>query len=162
MGVAPQAVALGHPRALGLAARLAAELLPQGSDAAIRRESLVLALLAEVGTVRAKSSRAAPAWLASARAQLDEALGSEIRIGEVARTAGVHPVHLARVFRQFTGLTPGDYLRRRRLDYACTLLRETRRPMVEIALACGFVDQSHFATAFRRAYCVTPRLFRQG
>ena len=162
MGVAQHAIALGHPRALGLASSLAAEFLTPGSDAAIRRESWVLALLAEVATGQARSARQAPSWLALAREQLDEALGSEIRIGDVAREAGVHPVHLARVFRQFTGLTPGDYLRRRRLDYACTLLRETRRPMAEIALCCGFADQSHFATAFRRAYRVTPRLFRQG
>jgi AraC family transcriptional regulator len=70
-------------------------------------------------------------------------------------------VHLARVFRRCLGVTPGDYLRGRRLAHARALLRETRRPILDIAVACGFVDQSHFTSAFKRAFGVTPRDFRR-
>jgi AraC family transcriptional regulator len=153
-------VALRSARALGLAERLAASVEDTGTDATIRRESLVLALLEEIGTARDPRSHDPPAWLAIARAQLDAALGGEISIGEIARQAGVHPVHLARVFRRCMGITPGDYVRQRRLAHARTLLVETRLPQSEIAQTCGFVDQSHFATAFRRAFGVTPRTFR--
>ncbi len=161
-GVAPQPVALRSDAALAIAGELAATELNGGSDATLRRESLALALLSEVATAQHVAPRGAPAWLASARAQLDDTLGGEIRIAEVARNAGVHPVHLARVFRQCVGMSPGDYLRHRRLEHARTLLRATRRPMSEIALTCGFVDQSHFTTAFRRAYRVTPSVYRLG
>jgi AraC family transcriptional regulator len=93
--------------------------------------------------------------------RIDDALGSDIRIADIAREAGVHPVHLARVFRQCTGVSPADYLRHRRLAHACTLLRETRRPLADIALTCGFVDQSHFSTTFRRAFSRTPTAYRE-
>ncbi|MFZ2988917.1 helix-turn-helix domain-containing protein [Ideonella sp.] len=161
-GVAPQAIALKAAGALALAERLTTELGHEGVDAALTHESLVLALLAEVATQRAREWRDAPAWLTIARERLDDALGEEIRMAEIASVAGVHPVHLARVFRQFVGMTPADYLRQRRLACARTLLRETRRPIAEIALACGFVDQSHFTTAFRRACRQTPGAFRSG
>jgi AraC family transcriptional regulator len=158
--VAPRAVALRSPEALALAERLVAACVSRSSDATLRRESLVLALLAQVSTSRVTDTRDAPAWLAIARARLDEALGTEISIGEVAREAGVHPVHLARVFRKFVGISPAEYLRQRRLAHARALLCETRRPLSDIALTCGFVDQPHFSTAFRRAYGVTPLAYR--
>lgn len=161
-GLAARAVALRSHEVLSLAERLAGELRSGGSDAGLRRESLALTLLTEVATSQESASRDAPSWLAIACAQLDDALGSELSIGEIARVAGVHPVHLARVFRRFMGVSPGDYLRQRRLEHARTLLRATSRPMTEIALSCGFVDQSHFTTAFRRAYRVTPGMYRQG
>jgi AraC family transcriptional regulator len=69
-------------------------------------------------------------------------------------------VHLARVFRRHLGCTPGDYLRRRRLERAAVLLRETARPLSDVALHCGFADQSHFANAFKRHTGVTPGSYR--
>ena len=70
-------------------------------------------------------------------------------------------MHLARVFRLHLGCTPGDYLRRRRLARAAVLLRETARPLSDVALACGFADQSHLAHAFRRHAGVSPGAFRR-
>jgi AraC family transcriptional regulator len=158
--ITPRAVALTSASAHALAHRLA---LASGDriDDALQRESLALALLSEVATTPNASIRSAPAWLSIAREQLDDALGSDIRIADIAREAGVHPVHLARVFRQCTGVSPADYLRHRRLAHACTLLRETRRPLADIALTCGFVDQSHFSTTFRRAFSRTPTAYRE-
>ena len=83
-----------------------------------------------------------------------------MRVAEFARAAGVHPVHLARVFRQYLGCTPGDYLRRPRLERAAVLLRETPRPLSDVALSCGFADQSHLANAFKRHTGVTPGAYR--
>jgi AraC family transcriptional regulator len=155
----PRAVALTSVHAHSLAHRLAT-VSDDHVDDALQRESLALALLSEVTATRPAPHRSAPGWLSVACEQLDDALGSDIRIADIAREAGVHPVHLARMFRLSTGVTPGDYLRQRRLAHACTLLRESRRPLSDIALTCGFVDQSHFATAFRRAYRVTPSAYR--
>lgn len=66
--------------------------------------------------------------------------------------AGVHPVHLCREFRRHYRVTIGDFLRSLRIDRARTLLINTRDPICDIALACGFADQSHFSTTFK-----TPR-----
>jgi AraC family transcriptional regulator len=159
-GIASRAVAVTSPPAHVLARRAARACATAGGGGTLELESLALALLDEVAATRIAPLRDAPAWLGVARQVLDDALGDEIRIDRLAREVGVHPVHLARVFRRCIGVTPGDYLRGRRLAHARALLRETRRPISDIAVACGFVDQSHFTSAFKRAFGVTPRAFR--
>lgn len=70
--------------------------------------------------------------------------------------AGVHPVHLARVFRKFTGCSPAEFVRQRRLERAQVLVRDTMRPLADIAASCGYADQSHFSNVFRRETGHTP------
>jgi AraC family transcriptional regulator len=83
------------------------------------------------------------------------------RLSELAAAADVHPVHFARAFRARYGRSPGEYLRHCRLERACALLRDLRTPLADIAAQCGYVDQSHFSHAFRRAYRLTPTAFRR-
>jgi AraC-like DNA-binding protein len=66
--------------------------------------------------------------------------------------------------RKFCGsfhLTPQKYLRRLRLGIASRTLVYTRRSLVEVALACGFADQSHFTREFKRYFGRTPRAYRE-
>jgi AraC family transcriptional regulator len=152
---------LSDPDALRLAHRLASECASGTNGAALASESLALGLVSAAIPPGESAARVPPRWLARARELLDDQCGQEVRIAELARAAGVHPVHLARVFRRFMGCTPGDYLRRRRLERAGVLLRETTRPLSELALNCGFADQSHFARAFKRHTGVTQGAFRR-
>ncbi|HEY0928491.1 MAG TPA: helix-turn-helix transcriptional regulator, partial [Gemmatimonas sp.] len=131
-----------------------------GGDASLTRHALTLELLSHVSATDDAQHVAAPVWLRVACEQLDDSLGGNCSIADVARTAGVHPVHLARVFRQHMGMSPADYLRRRRLEQARSLLRCTVRSLSDIALTCGFNDQSHFSNAFRAAHGMTPSAFR--
>jgi AraC family transcriptional regulator len=156
-----RAMTVSAPPAHLLARRLVDSCARGDRADALQRDSLALELLDAVAELQRESSRRAPAWLARAREQLDDALGCDVGVADVAREVGVHPVHLARVFRQYHGKTPGDYLRRRRLEYAASLLRETNRPISDLAISCGFVDQSHLTTAFRRAFRMTPTVYRR-
>ena len=122
--------------------------------------SLVSMRYEDQGRTRQKQ-RTREHLLAVARELLDDRCGEAVRVTELARAAGVHPVHLARVFRQHLGCTPGEYLRRRRLERAAVLLRETARPLSDVALHCGFADQSHLAHAFRRHAGVSPGAYRR-
>jgi AraC family transcriptional regulator len=54
----------------------------------------------------------------------------------------------------------GEYLRRLRIERATALLRDTRMPIAEIALVCGFSSQAHLTTMFRKTVGTTPRRFR--
>lgn len=158
----PVATALADPDALAIARRLASAVSRAEPDESVMQpESLALTLVACAATSRASSGGSPPRWLAVAREQLDDRCGEAVSMAELAQGAGVHPVHLARVFRQHVGCTPGDYLRRRRLERAAVLLRETRWPLSDIALHCGFGDQSHFANAFKRYSGATPREYRR-
>ncbi len=85
-----------------------------------------------------------------------------VSLEEMARAAELSRFHLVRLFREFVGQTPAAYARARRIERSQQLLRSSDLPISEIALACGFADQSHFTAAFVRATGVTPGAYRQG
>ena len=81
-------------------------------------------------------------------------------LAEIAGAAGVHRVHLSREFRRYFSTTVGEFLRRKRIEHACQLVSTTEMPLAEIAMTCGFSDQSHLARHFRHMLGTTPREFR--
>jgi AraC family transcriptional regulator len=101
-----------------------------------------------------------PAWLAHALEMIRDTSRDELSVASLARSFDVHPVHLARMFRAFVGATPSEVLRAERLSRAARLLSTTRRPLSEIAQACGFTDQSHMNRLFQRAFAVPPGRYR--
>jgi AraC family transcriptional regulator len=102
-----------------------------------------------------------PWWLERAREQIIGGLRPASGIVDLARDAGVHPVHLTRAFRKFFGQSPGVMSRRVRMKKAASLLARTSAPICDIALECGFSDQAAFTKAFRRAAAVSPLAFRR-
>jgi AraC family transcriptional regulator len=66
-----------------------------------------------------------------------------------------------RAFRESVGATPYQWLLGQRIDHARRLLSGTNLPLVEIALTCGFVDQSHFTRVFGRAEGLSPGRWRR-
>ncbi len=123
-------------------------------------EGLALELLAF--TVRqARMPRSYPGWLKLAHELMNDRYAETIRVTEIAQIVGVHPVHLSRTFRQFFGCSPGEFIRGCRLRAATTLLRQSTFPLVEIAIRCGFSDQSQFTKSFNKASGMTPGEFRK-
>jgi transcriptional regulator GlxA family with amidase domain len=74
----------------------------------------------------------------------------------LARLAGVSVRQLERLFRGHLGETLTSYYRNLRLDRARALLMQTPLPLVEIAMACGFVDASHFGRAYTKRFGHPP------
>src|ERR1700722_5865436 len=105
--------------------------------------------------------RLAPRWFGRVKERLHEGFREPVRMRDLAREAGVHPVHLARVFRRFEKRTPGEYQQRLQLRAACELLRDPEWPLAVIAAECGFSDQSHFTRIFRKLAGTTPAQFRR-
>lgn len=140
--------------AQALAMRLVKELAHWEPWSPLVAEAICLELAASAARVRDEQS--APRWLAIAREMLHDGTPT---VAEIAEACGVHPVHLARTFRRFFGCTPGAYLRRARVERAAAMLRG-RLGLSEVALRCGFADQSHMTHAFRAALGVTPGALR--
>lgn len=92
---------------------------------------------------------------------IEEHIGEKISLGALSSVAGLSPNHFARAFQQSVGIPPHQYLLRRRLEHVGQMLRETRLPLSQIALAAGFSDQSHLARHFRRMTGVSPSLARR-
>lgn len=156
------AVALpDRPCVLGPGTAGTADRLAASDDDDVGLESLCVELLAAAADrVRGESTRTPP-WLWRARERIHDDCGADLVLSDIAAAAGVHPVHLTRAFRRHFGCTPGDYLRRCRLNKAARLLAETHNNLAGIAADCGYADQPHFAHAFRAAFGVSPRQYRR-
>ena len=102
-----------------------------------------------------------PRWLPRVKERMHEGFRDRLRMSDLAREAGVHPVHLARVFRRFERRTPRAYQLHLQVRAACKLLRDPEWPLAAVAADCGFSDQSHFSRIFRRIAGTTPARFRQ-
>lgn len=96
----------------------------------------------------------------SAKMVLAGAPGSPHRLGEVARSFGVSPSHLAHVFRAEVGLPMHQYLLHVRMAVALDRLSAGAADLSRLALDLGFATHSHFSAAFRQYFGVAPRVAR--
>ena len=140
--------------------RLFAAFKSKGDDS-LAIEGHVFELLAAITDSDHAPEQTAPRWLSRVKERLHEEFRERPRMRDLAREAGVHPVHLARAFRKFEKWSPGEYQLRLQLRAACELLRDPEWPLAQIAAECGFADQSHFTRVFRRMAATTPLRFRQ-
>jgi AraC family transcriptional regulator len=151
---------IASPQASVLARRLVMEFRERDEAAAIAISGLVLEVLAESVRASGSTSRSTPKWLLRARAVIEAQFLQVPSLGAIARDVGVHPVHLSREFRRYFNCTVGEYMRKLRIDHAARLLASTSTPLAEIAEVCGFADQSHFSSSFKRTVGSTPARFR--
>ncbi|MEG3048604.1 MAG: AraC family transcriptional regulator [Thermomonas sp.] len=148
--------------ALPSAYRLWRQLSEADDVAPLAIESELQELLARSAGVSEPSARASDIpWLAHARARLQDDVGSVPGIADLAREAGLHPVYFARAFRRAYGCSPGDFLRRRRVETAIAVLCGGMRPLADVAGSCGFADQSHMSHALQRAIGLSPLQVRR-
>jgi AraC family transcriptional regulator len=142
--------------------RLNAELRAADDVSGASIEALVLDVAAKAAQRAAPVVRNGrpPAWLLGAEELLRARFRQPLVLSDIAYETGVHPVHLARVFHRVFGQTMGDYVRARRIEFACRSMREAAAPLSTIARAAGFADQSHFCRTFRRLIGMTPSQYR--
>jgi AraC family transcriptional regulator len=88
-------------------------------------------------------------------------LAQNISLGDLAAVVGLSVSHFKVLFREATGLSPHQYLIRRRVERAKTLLGESELPISEIATHTGFAHQSHLARHMYRVLGVSPRDLRE-
>src|SRR5215472_15303257 len=122
----------------------------------------VESLLAEIlsFTAAPRVSRYAPAWLSRVLDKLQAEHCRRLTLDELSREAGVHPVHLSRVFRRCVGEGIGEHVHRLRVRTACERLLAPDISLSELSFSTGFADQSHFTRAFRKITGTTPAAFR--
>ena len=150
---------LGSPTASWVGSRLLAEMERPDSASSIAVTGLVLTMIAELNRAPAIRNRA-PHWLRSAANRLRDEWAYPPPIASLAEAAGIHPVYFARVFRKEFQCTPGEFVRRRRIEWARDQLSSGTRSISEIAHAAGFADQSHLVRTFKRHTGLTPSAYR--
>jgi AraC family transcriptional regulator len=124
-------------------------------------ESLLAELVGYAGRLPKEETRQSPAWLARVMGKLQVEHCEKVTLDELSGEAGVHPVHLSRVFRRFVGEGIGEYVHRLRIRTACERLLAPEATLADVSFAVGFADQSHFCRVFRRITGMTPQTFRR-
>ncbi|HEX8687874.1 MAG TPA: AraC family transcriptional regulator [Pyrinomonadaceae bacterium] len=143
--------------------RLRAEFHAADEESPAAIEGLALELIAETSRRRRAAAKGGPPrWLRQARELLDEGFGGPLSLSAVAAAVGVHPVHLAHTFRRHYRCSVGEYLRRRRVEFACRRIASSKDPLADVALAAGFSSQSHLSRVFKRVTGMTPAEYRAG
>jgi len=87
---------------------------------------------------------------------IEQQLQSPITLLDLAREAGYSPWHIGRMFREVTGKSPFEYIRRRRLTQAALLMRDNKRKVLDVALDFEFDSQEGFTRAFSREFGISP------
>jgi AraC family transcriptional regulator len=119
----------------------------------LRRYAAAIAVRGGDGRLSTPQLRAALDFIAAH-------LADNPSLAEVSAATALSPYHFARRFKASLGVSPHQFMLRARVERAKTLLADRRHSLVEIGLATGFANQSHFTTAFRRLVGVTPKRYR--
>ena len=97
-----------------------------------------------------------------AKELMSATLQQEISLSHLASECDLSVRHFVRAFRRSTGTSPHQWLLKRRVDHARGLLENRGLSLTEVALACGFADQSHFTRVFTTVVGISPGAWRRG
>jgi AraC family transcriptional regulator len=111
--------------------------------------------------VRQASGGLAPWQVSRAQEMISAGLDGNIALATIAKECGLSVSHFSRAFRQSTGVPPHAWLLQRRIDASKAMLADRKLALAEVALQCGFADQSHFTRIFSRSVGVSPGLWRR-
>jgi AraC family transcriptional regulator len=88
-------------------------------------------------------------------------LDGKVSLAEMATACGLTSSYFARAFKCSTGLPPHRWLLKKRIEKSQNLMLHTNLTLLEIALTCGFTDQSHFTRVFVRHCALNPSSWRR-
>ncbi|WEK18262.1 MAG: AraC family transcriptional regulator [Candidatus Pedobacter colombiensis] len=100
-------------------------------------------------------------WCQQLREILNDEWSENHSLAELSKRLTVHPVTISRYFTKYFGCTYGDYVRRLRISKSLPLIRLGNRSLTEIAIICGFADQSHFIRVFKHYTGINPKHFQK-
>lgn len=87
-------------------------------------------------------------------------LDEKIELEEIARLLNISQYYFCRLFRQSMGISPYQYVIEQRIQKAKVLLKQNKLSLAEIALECGFSNQSQMTRHFSQKMGITPRVYR--
>lgn len=87
-------------------------------------------------------------------------LDGDIRLSTLAAMIGMSPFYFCHLFKRLMGISPHQYVIQQRVERAKLLLKQSDRSIADIALECGFGNQSHLTKQFKKQYGLTPKKYR--
>lgn len=99
--------------------------------------------------------------LREAIAYIQEHLGEEISLEAIATHLNMSQYYFCHLFKQSMGVSPYQYVLQQRINKAKQLLKQRQFAIADIALECGFANQTHLTKHFRKLTGVTPKVYRE-
>jgi AraC family transcriptional regulator len=93
--------------------------------------------------------------------RIEHSFHSDVSLASLAEEAGYSRSHFLKMFRTSTGMTPHQYVLKRRIDHARSLLKRREMSIIDVAAYCGFSSQAHLTQVFRQHVGVTPAGYRR-
>jgi AraC family transcriptional regulator len=111
--------------------------------------------------VRVYNGGLGPARLRRIRELVHAEIEDELSLDKMAETAGLSTAHFSQMFRKSTGESPHQFVLRHRVERAKEMLRASEARVLDVAVACGFKTQQHFARIFRQICGTSPTEYRR-
>ncbi len=102
-----------------------------------------------------------PLWTKKLKEILNDEYTKQFSLLDLSNKLNLHPVHLSRDFSKHFECTLSEYVRKIRIEKSLALLSDENLSLTDIALACGFADQSHFLRCFKQINEIPPSIFRK-
>lgn len=109
-----------------------------------------------------RRAKLAPWQIKIAKAEMQNQVKGRLRIGDVAAKLQLSSSHFAKAFKNSVGMSPYAWFQNARLAYSMELMTGTTLTLAQIALECGFTDESHFSERFDRFVGMRPGRWRRG
>jgi len=121
---------------------------------------LLLTIFSQLSKTKTLSEKK-PIWVKQIDELLHESLNEKLNLTKLSQIANIHPMHLSRDFHKYFHCNLGDYIRKLKICKSLSILPTNEKSLTEIALECGFADQSHFIRCFKENTGITPLKYRK-
>jgi AraC family transcriptional regulator len=108
-----------------------------------------------------KHERTSPGWIARIADVLHDRWNENVSLTELSHELNLHPVTISKSFPKHFHCSLGEYARKIKIDKAISFINHSDRSLTEIALECGFFDQSHFIKTFKGVTGFTPKEYQR-
>ena len=122
--------------------------------------TLVDAFAGQGRSVRPLRGGLGPARLRTVRELVQAKMEDDLTLTEMAQAVDLSPAYFSRMFHKSTGETPHQFVLRNRIERAKEMLGRAEARVLDVAIACGFKTQQHFARVFRRICGASPTEYR--
>ncbi|MCJ8154535.1 helix-turn-helix transcriptional regulator [Chryseobacterium sp. SSA4.19] len=102
-----------------------------------------------------------PLWVKNLKEFLNDCWNINPTLNELAQILQLNPITISKHFPRYFGCTFGEYMRRLKIERSLVLIQDQSIPLTEIALECGFSDQSHFIRTFKTQTGFLPKQFQK-
>lgn len=123
--------------------------------------SIKISLLSMLNDTKSLHGRKKPKWVINLYELLNDRWCEQISLEDLSKAVNIHPTTISKHFTKYFACTFGEYMRKLKISKSIFLIRNTNFPLTEIALQCGFADQSHFTRNFKKMTGFLPKKFKQ-